>query len=258
MLKIILKQRSILFWLGIMALAFFLLLTFYYPFNHVQVLGINSVIKPIKFALSIWIYSWTMDVILYYVNDIKKVKVYAWVAFFAMGFEQFAITYQALRGQRSHFNVTDSFGILLFALMGVFILTITLWTGYITYIFFIQKGYLLPNYVVVAIKFGLVYFVLFSLFGGYISSLQGHTVGGQDGGEGLWFFNWSTSFGDLRVAHFFGIHSLQVMPLFAMVVGKFTSNKTAIALVILFAICYLVYIIFTMYQAIQGFPFIKI
>ncbi len=91
-------------------------------------------IKPMKFALSIWIYSWTMALILYYVNDIRKVKIYSLVAVIAMCFEQLAITFQAFNGELSHFNSTNSFGIILFALMGVFILTITLWTAYITYI----------------------------------------------------------------------------------------------------------------------------
>ncbi|MFC4213324.1 hypothetical protein ACFOWA_19170 [Pedobacter lithocola] len=211
-----------------------------------------------KFALSIWLYSWTMAIILNYVADQRKVKIYSWVAVVAMCFEQAAITIQALRGQQSHFNSSDAFGIIIFALMGIFILTITLWTAYITYIFFKQKEFKLQPALVLSLKFALVYFVIFSLFGGYISSLKGHTIGASDGGKGLFFLNWSTTFGDLRVAHFFGLHSLQLIPIFGYLVNKYFSTNKALQLVKLFSLIYLIFIIFTLIIALNEHPFYAI
>jgi hypothetical protein len=257
MLKKIFTQNSILYKLGMVMLFIFLLLLCYFPFNNVTVLGINSVVKPMKFALSIWIYSWTMALILHYVKDIRKVKIYSWVAVVCMSFEQAAITLQALRGTVSHFNRENTFGMILFSLMGVFILTITLWTAYITYIFIKQKTYDLHPAIVLSIKISLTYFVVFSLFGGYISGLPGHTVGSADGGKGLLFLNWSMLFGDLRVAHFFGIHSLQFVPLFAIVATKYLDDKNSIIAIKVFSFVYLCFILFVLVQALLGIPFVK-
>ena len=162
-----LKKNKLLFWLGSVHLLIFIILLIYSFFNDDLVLGINSMYKPIKFALSIWIYSWTMALILNYVANSSKVKVYSLVAFICMSFEQVAITFQAFKGELSHFNRSNAFGIIVFALMGVFILTITLWTAYITYIFITQKTYELKPAIILSIKIGLIFFVVFSLFGGY-------------------------------------------------------------------------------------------
>jgi hypothetical protein len=257
-MKEILIRNKILYWLGAVHLALFLGLFCYYPFNNTVVLGINSVLKPMKFALSIWVFSWTMALILHYVHDVRKVKIYSGAAVVALGFEQVAITSQALRGELSHFNKTTIYNSILYGLMGVFIVGITLWTAYMAYIFIKQKTYMLPSPTVLGIKIGLIYFVIFSLFGGYVSGLEGHTVGAADGGDGLWFLNWSKSFGDLRVAHFFGIHSLQIIPLFAIATEKYSmDSRFSVKAVWVFSLVYLSYVVVTMAQGLMGLPFLQ-
>ncbi len=251
------RKKKVLFWLGFIHLAIFILLFVYSTFNDTKILGINSMIKPMKFALSIWIYGWTMALIVNQFTDIRKVKMYAWIAFGCMSFEQMAITVQAFRGELSHFNTASTFGIVLFTLMGIFILTVTLWTAYMAYVFIRQKIYGAAPAIVLSIRIALIYFVIFSLLGGYISSLHGHTVGAEDGGKGLWFLNWNTLFGDLRVAHFFGIHSLQIIPLFAIAVTKYFDNAIAIQIVKIFSFIYLLFVVTTLIQALLGLPFLN-
>jgi hypothetical protein len=71
-MKQIVTKNKTLFWLGAIHFIVFAILCLYLPFNNISVLGINALIKPMKFALSIWLYSWTMAIILHYVNDIRK------------------------------------------------------------------------------------------------------------------------------------------------------------------------------------------
>ena len=88
-------DRSKLFtWLGIIVLIESLILIALIPFNDVIVLGINSLLKPIKFGLSLWIYSWTMAYFVHYVNDKKTVRRLEILAVIAMGVDQIIITVQ--------------------------------------------------------------------------------------------------------------------------------------------------------------------
>ena len=85
-----------------------------------------------------------------------------------------------------------------------------------------------------------------------MGSRLSHTIGGPDGGEGIPLLNWSRTFGDPRVAHFVGMHALQVLPLLAYTVLKDVKFTMALAA------CYLVLALYLLYQALQGKPFLKI
>ncbi|MFN9113847.1 MAG: hypothetical protein ACK5XN_27585, partial [Bacteroidota bacterium] len=116
-----------------------------------------------------------------------------------------------------------------------------------------QQAFKEPPTYVAAVQNGLLLFVLFSLFGGFISAYGRHTVGALDGSAGIPFLNWSLHYGDLRVAHFLGIHSLQAIPLFAVLFAKGKSAQP----VQWFTAIWLLVVGLTALQALLGLPLLR-
>jgi hypothetical protein len=82
-----------------------------------------------------------------------------------------------------------------------------------------------------------------------------HTVGAPDGGRGLPVTGWSADHGDLRVAHFLGMHGLQVLPLLAWWISQRRARADARMqrnLVFATAICYLALFGLILWQAFRG------
>jgi hypothetical protein len=216
--------------------------------SDTTVLGINAWIKPMKFFFSIWIFVWTMAWYLAYLNDKRRVQRYTWAVVIVMIIEQVIITWQAANGRLSHFNTTTPFYQGLFYFMGLAIATLTVWTGVIGYYFFKQKQFNVPMPYIWGIRLGIILFVIFAFEGGVMARLLSHTVGAPDGGPGLPIFNWSREYGDLRVAHFIGIHSLQIIPLFGYYIAK--TNRS----VQLFTVGYFIVTVFLLVQAFRQMP----
>ena len=258
-IKTLQNRNKLLTKAGSFFLVLSICLSVYACFNSTTVLGINSMIKPIKFGLSTWIYSWTLAYLLFYVNNQKKVKWFSYLSVFVMLFENGVITIQAFRGNISHFNQSEIVGGILYALMGVFIVWLTTATLILTLRFVFQKTYSISAPFALSIKIGLLLFVVFSFFGGYMSLLNTHNVGGKIGGQGLPLVNWSTLYGDLRVAHFFGIHSLQIIPFVGFyIANKIKNERKATNMVWLIAVLYFIFITTLAVQSLMGLPFLRI
>jgi len=162
------------------------------------------------------------------------------------------IPIQAGRGQLSHFNISSPLYSALYVCMGLAASLVTIYTAYIGTLFFTNTFPDLPSYYLWSIRFGIIIFVIFSFEGVLMGSRMTHTIGGADGEQGLSILNWSTKYGDPRIAHFIGMHALQVLPLLSFYLLKNTKAT------ILLSAIYLLLAVYTLVQALQGKPFFKV
>jgi len=242
------RRNALLFWFGLFNLAVAVVCLILMLFEETQILGVNRWLKPFKFYASVGIMVLTMGWLLFYLNNTKKIKLYSWLIFISMLFENGLIILQAVRNTTSHFNITSAINGIIFNLMGIFIIVFTITVILICISFFKQKQFSISPAYLWGIRLGILFFLFFSLEGGMMLGLLKHTVGGPDGGPGLPVVNWSTQYGDLRIAHFIGIHSLQVLPLFGNYIAK-TKKQT-----IVFSIFYFLLATVLFFQAMKGIP----
>lgn len=219
--------------------------------TEVQVLGINAWIKPFKFYLSTIIFVWTMAWYLAYLKQTPILTAYTWVVILVLAFELLYISWQAGKGELSHFNVSSRFHSTMFSMMGLAISLMTIFTLYIAILFFTEPLPDLPSAYLWGIRLGLICFVIFAFEGGIMGAKLAHTVGGPDGELGIKWLNWSLTKGDLRIAHFIGMHALQVLPIIGFYL--ITDTKYLIG----FSMLYFGLTTSVMVQAFMGLPLIK-
>ena len=217
------RRDPLLFWTGVAPLLLVPLMAAVAPFDERLVTGINPWIKPSKFIVSGAVFlltmAWLMPAVPAAERSRRRVsKVMA----FSMLAEVLLITMQAARGTASHFNDREPLDGAIFGLMGLLIMVNTVAVGYVTWRFW-RADAPLPSPYLWGVRLGLLFFILAGLEGFAMVRLMSHSVGVADGGPGLPFLNWSTRGGDLRVAHFVGLHALQVLPL----VGHLFSSPRA-------------------------------
>lgn len=244
------ERNETLFFFGLLNLLLALAFITLSKTTAIEVQGVNAWYKPVKFSLSIFIYSFTMAWYCYYLPTFN-INIFNWSIVLLFGFEIAYIAFQAAQGEMSHYNSSTPLHSFLFSIMAFAASAATIYTAYIGILFFKNNFIELPDYYVWAIRLGIVLFVIFSFEGFLMGSRLSHTVGDADGGNGLPFLNWSTKYGDLRAAHFFGMHALQILPLLSYYVLK--NTKATILLGIVYGILALLILV----QALQSKPLIK-
>ena len=240
-----LKGHSRVLWqTGVMQIALLALELPGLAFDHRTVSGINPWIKPIKFDLSIAVYCWTMARMLAPLSVPFAHRISNRISL-CMVVEIAVITFQAARGVKSHFNASTRFDFAMYGVMGLFILYNTYLMVRVTVEYFTAEVLSLPPVLLRGVQLGLVLGLIGSGVGGVMVGHGRHAVGIPDGGAGLPFFNWSTQGGDLRIAHFLGLHELQFMPIAGYLLAAPKLRLSAQARMKLFYVCFVFYLMIT-------------
>jgi hypothetical protein len=226
--------------------------------------------KPLKFSVSVLIYSVTMSWLLGQLPRRRRLAWWAGTASAAFGaVEMIAIYGAAIADTTSHFNVSTPFSIVVWGTMAVSIVIVwaaTILVGVLLFradlgdparSFAIRSGL-----IIAVIGMGLA-FLMTIPNAAQLSNFHGiagaHTVGLADGGPGLPLLGWSTVAGDLRIPHFVGMHAMQVIPIIALVlelgshrVLALRDSGTRLGILVAIAVLYLGVIVVLTVQALSG------
>jgi len=258
---------------GAMLITFFATLVGIFV-DHRVITGAPAWLKPAKFAISVSIYCFTFVWLLGYVeNRPRLVPLIANVTVVSLIVEMAAIITQAARGTTSHFNQTTSFNTALWFMMGAFIVLVWTMNLLLAIMLLLQRmpdrdfaWSLRLGVLISAIGMAAAFFMVTPrreqvarIAGGYSPHIVGaHSVGVADGGPGLPVVGWSTVGGDLRAAHFVGLHALQILPFVGWLVSRrksvpaFLRMKDRVVLVWTFGLGYLGLVLLLAWQALRG------
>lgn len=232
------------------------------------VLGAPVWLKPAKFAASVALYGLTLSWILSLLSEHGRTRrVVGWTSAVVLVLELALICVQAGRGTASHFNAATRLDQVLYSLMGIAIVTQTVVSVLVAVALWRQR--LADAALSWALRLGMVLTIagaslggvmtrptdtqLAELRSGQVSAVGAHTVGAPDGGPGLPGTGWSSQHGDLRVAHFLGLHALQVLPLLALGLRRTRSTELQrVRLVKAAAGSYAAFVALALWQALRG------
>ncbi len=222
--------------------------------DHRLVTGALVWSKPLKFALSIVAYVWTLGWLLASLPEEaqRSVRLLSIWAAVSMTVEQVIISLQAGRGVPSHYNISTPLNRILLLLMALFVVVVTVMNIWAVYLAWRYQPHGSAGYGW-GLRWGLTLFLAGTLLGGAMLRLSQHTVGAPDGGPGLPGLGWSTRAGDLRIAHFLGIHALQALPLLGWALSRWQPHQAAV-LTGVGALAYAALVVMLFARALNGVP----
>ena len=216
-----LKHTKSLFWLAAICVVVVVALIPFWILDSRQLLGVSVWEKPLKFFISSAIFSFTFSWLSSFITKGSRwVKVAGLIIAISLAVELVLIAAMAALGTTSHFNVSTPTAIAIWSIMATFISFVLFATIFISLMILFQKQQefnlklaLALGSINTAVGMGLAYLMTWptaTQLANYQGIAGAHAVGVDDGGPGLPFLGWSTVAGDLRVGHFFGLHSIQV------------------------------------------------
>ena len=175
--------------------------------------------KPTTFALSIAVYVWTVAWLAAGLRPSRLLRVVRLGTVALLAVEWALIALQAGRGVASHFNGATPFDAAVFSAMGATIGAVTVLAG-VLLVLSVRDGRGLPAATRRAVPLGLALFLVGTAVGGAMIVAGGRALAGP--APGLPLVSWDLSAGDLRPAHFVGLHAAQVVP----AVGVWADRRT--------------------------------
>lgn len=223
---------------------------------------INVWIKPIKFEASLVLYLGTLAWLWGYLSpqaqQSRGLRAFAAVSVTLIVFEIAYIAVQSSRGVGSHFNEATPIEALVFNLMGAAALIFTVFSAVLGIAIARRPRPDLAPAFRLAVVLGLILTTVLGIATGMAISVNGgHWVGAEatDAG-GLPVFGWTREGGDLRVAHFFGLHALQILPVAGWLIARRRPDATAF--VWLAALVLTALTVYTLVEALAGRPFLPL
>lgn len=211
--------------------------------DHRIITGAPAWLKPFKFAVSTAIYSLTVAWIFTWLVDRARMRgIVGWTTAIVFVLEVAIIAVQAWRGTTSHFNAATTVDRILYLVMGTAIAMQTLVSVGVAVALWRQRFDDRP--LGWALRFGMILTIAGAMTGGLmtrptdaqlaharagepLTTIGAHSVGGEDGGPGVPVTGWSREHGDIRVAHFIGLHAVQVLALIAIALRRWGRPESA-------------------------------
>lgn len=229
-----------------------------------EILGVPVWEKPLKFLISTAVYGLTFS---WFSSLVSRGRKAVWwlgtVMATALVVELIIIVGLAAAGRTSHFNVSTPFHLAMWSVMATAIAT--LWVVAFLVGVFLWNSRRIEPLLRSGIRWGLAIglagmglaFTMTPPQSQQIEDWNGvagaHTVGALDGGPGIPFLGWSTVAGDLRIAHFIGLHALQVFPLLAVLLSSRAIGFAAHnAILHATGVAYSLIVLVTYFQALMG------
>ena len=216
--------------------------------------GVNVWIKPLKFMASVALLAlttaWFAAHLQPQARQGRALSALVWTLVATGGFEVGYITLQAALGEASHYNLADPLHALLYNLMGLGALVLTATQPWLAWLLWRHGQRSVAPAYRLAVLLGLVLtFVLGASVGMLLGGMQ------PPSGAGLPVVGWSRIGGDLRVAHFIGIHVGQALPAIGFTLAAWW-RRGAVAGVWCAAALWAGLWAVTLTQALQGRPLI--
>lgn len=228
-----------------------------------QLHGVSIWDKPLKFEISLALHLLTLGLLSRTLSaaaaGTRRIRAAYLISAFAAVGETAYIVLQAARARESHFNFATHVEAIMYGMMGLGA------TALVVCAFIIGLG--IHRGVRAGIGDGIRYGAAWGLMLGAVGTFitagvmsaglldgPGHWVGGvHSDAHGLPLTGWSTTGGDLRVAHFFATHMMQTLPLIGWWADRWLPQR-ARQLVQAAALLTVFIVVFTFIQAVRGRP----